>query len=264
MSPEDRGFLFADGLYEVARAYDGLWFRMDNHLKRLSHGAVFMRFARTEFPEFAGVADSLLKVNGLTGQNAILYLEVTRGSAPRTHGFPPPTTPLTCMAWVKPFASKQHHARDGVPIITTPDIRWARCDVKTIGLTANVLAHQQAIDVGAVEAVFVRDGFVTEGSHTNVMAVMDGMVVTHPASHLILEGITRTAVLELCAQSGIPTRMSPMTLPEFQQSQEAFLTGTTGEITPITSINGVPVASGTPGPVTRRLQNIFRLLTCGR
>jgi D-alanine transaminase len=145
-----------------------------------------------------------------------------------------------------------------VSIILVPDIRWTRCDIKALALLPNVLASQEAKERGAEEAVFVRDGVITEGAHTNVCAVLDGQLVTHPLTNYILPGITRRVVLELCAELGIPYREAPMGEEELRTASEAMILGTTTEIMPVVQVGGQPVGDGQPGPVTRQLQAAFR------
>ena len=171
ISPEDRGFLFADGIYDVIRSYGGKLFQAKAHLDRLAHGATALQFNRTDFSFLGPVCERLIQDNGLTQGDALIYMQVTRGVAPRSHAFPPIETPLTVYATAKPFQPHQQEAETGVRVILVPDQRWARCDIKTIGLLANTLAHQRARMSHAVEGLFVRDGAVTEGTHSNVMAV---------------------------------------------------------------------------------------------
>ncbi|MBC7953251.1 MAG: aminotransferase class IV [Rhodospirillaceae bacterium] len=261
VSPDDRGFLFADGLYEVVRAYEGRFFRMAEHLTRLTDGASAIRLDRTDFAELEAVGERLLNENGLESGDATFYIQVTRGVAARTHAFPPAGTPPTVFATVKRFTptpSKQDH---GVKAITLPDERWLHCSIKTTALTWNVLSNQRAKEAGAEEAVFFRNGHLTEGTHTNVMAVVDGVLVTPPLNNLILPGVTRKAVLELAAADGIDFAERNLTREEFDDASEIVIIGTTMEITPVIEVEDRLVGIGEPGPVTRRLQSLFRQLT---
>ena len=207
ISPDDRGFLFADGLYEVIRAYDGVLFRTDDHIRRLNRGAFYLRLPVQDFSYLATVGQDLIEKNGLAG-DATVYIQVTRGAAPRKHGFPDPATPLTVFAEAKAFDPEKGRGdrENGIATITVADQRWARCDLKTVGLTANVLANQQAMEAGVKEALFVRDGVLLEGSHSNFMVVRKGCVVTAPANNTILNGITRQVVLEICRDCRIEVR----------------------------------------------------------
>lgn len=171
-----------------------------------------------------------------------------------------PAEPLLPTVYVEtcPCAVSAADSDRGVSVITVTDVRWSRCDIKAIGLLPNVLARMQATEAGAAEAVFVRDGLVTEGTHTNVFGVLGGTVITHAADNYVLAGITRGVVLELCGSLGIPVSeagISEVLLPELD---ELFLAATTAEVTPIAGVNGRPVGNGHPGPVTRRLQAAFR------
>ncbi len=261
ISPDDRGFLFADGLYEVIRAYNGCLFKTKDHITRLNYGATHLSLSVQDFSYLGEVARQLLEKNNLT-QDATVYFQVTRGVAPRGHAFPDPAPAPTVFASAAPFNPEQtrHNMEKGLAVILVPDQRWARCDMKTVGLTANILANQQAKEKGAKEALFIRDGVIMEGTHSNFMAVIDDCLVTAPASNYILHGITRKLVLELCAANDIPHRETPIFVADLSKINEAFITGTTTEITPVTAIDGTPVGSDVPGPVTRELQKVFAAL----
>jgi len=258
ISPDDRGFLFADGLYEVIRSYRGGLFRVKEHIERLSNGAMHLKLPVQEFSYLGEVAAQLLEKNGLK-DDATVYFQVTRGVAPRGHAFPNPSVEPTVFATASSFDPLKGQAgrENGVPVITVPDQRWARCDMKTVGLTANVMANQQAMEKGAKEALFVRDGVMLEGTHSNFMAVVDGCLFTSPASNYILHGITRGLVLELCDKANIRFKETPVFVSDLPRISEAFITGTTTEITPVVTIDGKAVGTGKPGPVTRTLQNVF-------
>ena len=260
ISPDDRGFLFADGLYDVIRVYNGHLYRAGDHLARLSYGASQLRLAQNDFSFLGDVARRLLAENGLAGAAATVYLQVTRGRAPRRHAFPQPPPPLTIYAVARPFdESPSRRKRErGIAAITLSDNRWARCDIKTTALIANVMASQQAADHGADEAIFVRDGALLEGSHTNVMAVVDGELRTAPLSNYILPGITRQAVMELCRELALPVREMPAFQNEIVKFSELMVLSTTLEVTPVISLDGKPVADGRPGAVTRRLSHALR------
>jgi D-alanine transaminase len=200
----------------------------------------------------------LMDRNGLADADALVYIQVTRGTAPRAHPFPSPAVPPSLYVSAAPFALPASVQEDGVGVATLSDFRWSRCDIKTISLQANVLAIQHAKEQGAREAVFMRDGVVTEGTHTNFMGVVDGVVRTHPVTNHILAGITRAVVLELCAREGIPCREAALAETELPALEEAFVTATTFEVAPVVSLNARPVGDARPGPITRRLQGLFR------
>ena len=261
ISPEDRGFLFADGVYEVARAYRGRFFELAAHLARMADGLRALGIAGGG--DLHGLGDkfvALLQHNGLAEADALVYCQVTRGVAPRTHYFPDPAVAPTVYAEARAFQPKADPAA-GIGVITVPDTRWARCDIKTVGLLPNVLANQQARAAGAGEAVFVRDGVALEGSASSFFAVIDGEVRTAPASNYILPSITRRVALEICAAEGIPFRETPIFLEELATAGELFMAGTTLEIMPVVRVDGRPVGDGAPGPVARALGRRFQSRT---
>jgi D-alanine transaminase len=189
-----------------------------------------------------------------TAETSIVYLQITRGVAPRAHPFPPtpvpPTVYLYAKAWQRPSAEVW---QEGFGAVTVPDRRWARVDIKTIALLPNVLAYQAAIDGGVTDAIQVRDGFALEGAHNNLFGVFDGTLVTHPATNVILPGITRGVVLDLARRNGIPVDERPILVEELAEADELFFTGTTSEVRPTVQVDGRPVGDGTVGPVTQAL-----------
>ncbi len=261
ISPDDRGFLLADGVYEVIRAYGGMLFQAEAHLQRLARSMRELRLRGPDPQSFTQVANRLLQENNLTGGEATIYLQITRGAAPRRHAFPDGNTPPTVYAAAAPFSPDSQKLAQGVKVILTPDIRWTRCDIKSISLLASVLANQQAQENEVEEAVFVRDGAITEGSHTSIGAIFDGTFVTYPQSHYILSGITRQVVIDLCRRLDIPVEETPILVDRLRRADEMVLMSTTSEITPIIQVDEWPVGSGCPGPITRRLQEAFRALT---
>lgn len=258
ISPDDRGFLFGDGVYEVVRVCGGRPFLMGEHLRRLRYSLGEVRISLTQVETLHDIARELIRRNDLAQGEASIYIQVTRGVAPRNHAFPTEPTAATLYVTASPFLPRPEKWEAGVAVILVPDIRWARCDVKSLALLPNVLASQAAKEQGAEEAIFVRDGFLTEGAHTNVCAVIEGDVVTHPATNRILAGITRGLVLELCAELGIPYRERPIAADALGAAQEMMILGTTTEIMPVVEVDGRPVGDGRPGPVTRQLQGAFR------
>jgi D-alanine transaminase len=257
VSVDDRGFLFGDGVYEVTRALGGRLFAWDRHLRRLERG---MRELELPWPRgldaagLGAVSERLLRENGLAQGEATVYLQLTRGGAgtPRAHVFPDaaPTAYVAVSGFTPPDALRSR----GAAAITVPDIRWARCDLKTIQLLPNVLAKQRAASAGAHDAVQVRDGVVTEGAATNVFVVVDAVLRTHPADHHILPGVTRQIVLELAHEVGIELREEPVRVTDLARAVEVFFTGTTTDVMPVVRLDGEAVGDGQPGPVARRLQ----------
>jgi D-alanine transaminase len=258
ISVDDRGFLFGDGIYEVTPAYGGNLFGFSGHLARMKRGLEAMRI---DFDP-SGLAElhaRILAGNGLDQvATSFVYVQVTRGVAPRSHAFPKDPVAPTVYAFAKQF-QRPDDARweQGYTAITVPDRRWSRADLKTVALLPNCLAQQSAVEAGVDDAVFVKDGIALEGAHNNLFAVFDGVVTTHPTTHEILPGVTRGFVLELAASLGIPVRERAMPLEEFRTAEEVFFTGTTVELRPTVQIDGEPVGDGTVGPVTRALWAAF-------
>ena len=260
LSPDDRGFLFADGLYEVIRCYNGRPFELDAHLERLARGAAYLRFKKDGYGDLGAVCQKLLTENGLADEDALIYIQVTRGApSPRLHHFPPEDTPLTVYASVRAFKPDAQLAQYGLKVLFVPDQRWARCDLKTVGLTANILAAQQARENGAGEAVFVRDGCLMEGSKSSFLIVSQGEVIAPPLTNYILGSITRQVVERLCRENNIPFAAKPIYQEHLVKADELMMAGTTLEVTPVVEVLGSgrtwPV-----GPVTRQLQELFRAL----
>lgn len=258
VSVEDRGFLLGDGVYEVVPFYEGVPFFMDRHLDRLRFS---LSEIRVDFDagSVADIARHLVAKNGLDVANrSIVYVQVTRGVAPRTHYFPekpvPPTVFGYAKAWTRPADDIWGR---GFTAITVPDRRWMRVDIKTINLLPNALAFQDARDAGVDDAILVRDGVAIEGAHQNFWAVIDGVAVTHPATNLILAGITRGVVLEVARAEGIPVQERAVQVEELARAEEVFFTGATGEVRPCVRVDGRPIGDGRVGPVTRALSSAF-------
>ncbi len=257
----DRGFIFADGIYEVWRVIQGRLFEAERHQERLERGLRELDIVQPPDvrPEaLARIAERLFAANGINGGEATLYLEITRGVAPRSHAFPPQGTPPTVLMMARPFAPDLRHQEAGAAAITTPDLRWLRCDIKTVQLLPNVLANQRAKEAGALEAIFVRDGRITEGSHTSLFGVLDGVLRTHPADHFVLPGVTRAVVLDLAAELGVAVAETPIASADLPRLQELFLCGTTTDITPVVRADDVIIGQGVPGELTLQLQHALR------
>ena len=256
LSPDDRGFLFADGIYEVVRSYAGRFFALEPHLARMARGLKAIRIQGVGVADVGVVCQELLERNDLAGKHALVYVQITRGAAPRTHWFPDPDVPPTVYASTMVFKAKAD-PEVGVAVITQPDQRWARCDIKSVSLLPNCMAAQAAREAGVPEALLVRDGVVLEGTHTSFFGVVDGEVRTAPANNYILPSITRQTALELCAEHGIAARTEPVLMEELRHASELFLAGTTMEIMPIVQVDGLKVGTGRPGPVATRLLELF-------
>lgn len=254
----DRGFLFGDGVYEVSPAYRGTFFRLDQHFARMARGLCALRID-FDARSLEAMHTELLEQNGLTDEEvAYVYVQVTRGVAPRTHAFPAQPVAPTVYGFANRYTRP---ARDvweqGFDAVTVPDNRWSRLDIKSIALLPNVLAQQAAVDAGVKDAIFVRDGIAIEGAHSNLFAVVGGTVVTYPESNLILGGITRDFVIELIKELGIPLELRALTVQELARVDEVFFTGTTTEVRPCVQVDGRPVGDGKVGPVARALFDAF-------
>jgi len=254
ISPDDRGFLFGDGVYEVIHAWGGQLFEADAHFARLEHSLGELRIAFRDLARLRTAMETLLLQNGLTQGPARIYCQITRGVAPREHAFPDPNTAPTVYATAEPYTPPVALWEHGVRALFVPDIRWGRCDIKSLNLLGNVLATQRAKEAGAYDAILVRDDTVTEGSHTGVCAVLDGTMVTHPLTSEILGSVTRDVVLRLCHELSIPCAERAITRTALLEADEVMFLGTTSGVMPVIEIEGQPIGAGRPGPVTRRLQ----------
>jgi len=260
ISPDDRGYYFADGVYEVIKYYKGHPFCMDDHLARLQNSLASVRINFNSLAEIEVICNRLIVNNGLQSEYAGIYLQITRGVAPRIHRFPPKS--ITPSVYIRSFVMpvSLNELVNGIRVITREDIRWLRCNIKSISLLPNTLLFQEAVDEDAGECFLIRDGMYTEASHSNIMAVMNGMVYTHPDSNLILSGITKKAVIRICRVAGINMVEKPIKASETGNFEECFITGTGSEIMPVVSIDNKPVGNGLPGRVTRQLQKeLFRI-----
>lgn len=254
LSVDDRGFFFGDGVYEVTRVVRGQLFEWERHAKRLARGLRELRIdAGLDMDTIRTLQERLIRENELVEGQGTVYLQITRGAAPRTHHFPPKGTPATVFLSASPFTPPSELRARGVSVMTYPDYRWSRCDLKTVNLLPAVMAKQFAADNDAFESIFVRDAAYTEGSHTNVFFVIGGEVRTYPNSNYVLPGVTRDVVVELARASGIPVSETPVFRHETGQLEECFLTGTTSDVMPVIAIDGTPVGNGRPGAITMRL-----------
>ncbi len=255
---EDRGFQFADGVYEVLPLIGGRVRHLDQHLDRLGRSlgalAIAWPVPRRVLPILLA---EVVRRNRLV--DGVAYIQVTRGPAARNHQFPLAAIPsLIISAWPGK-AVTAHQVENGVAVVTRPDQRWKRPDIKTVGLLPNALARQSAKEAGAVEAWMVDErGVITEGAATNAFIVArDGALLTHPADQRILAGITRANVIALARANGIEVGERPFTVEELKGAREAFITGTTITVLPVTKVDGQPVGDGKPGPVTLRLRALY-------
>lgn len=260
ISVADRGFVFGDGVYEVTRIVNGKFFQEEEHLIRLDEGLKGLKInlnenIRNSIPK---ISRNLIKRNGHTEGEATVYLQVTRGAAfPRTHTFPDPEVPASIYLSSGLFKPHKKLHESGVEVITVPDVRWTRCNLKTINLLPNTLAKQQAKEAGVNSAVMIRDGVVTESPNANIFGVKDGELHTFPASNYILNGITRRVVIDIANSLSIPLITEPVRQDDLYDMDELFFTGTTTDIQPIIKVDGRKIGSGKPGEIVRSVQKEY-------
>jgi D-alanine transaminase len=260
ISPFDRGFLFADGVYESIRTYNKKLFRYKDHLERLKRSLKEIKIEFKEIDSIESIIYELIKKNHIE-KEALVYLQITRGASfPRTHSFPKEKIAPTIFISVQELKEDTKEQIIGIKAILQEDVRWLRCDIKSVSLLPVVLANQKASESSAAEAILVRDGKITEGTHTNFFAVKDEIVFTAPLSNLILEGITRRVALELCKKFNIDFREEFINKDDLKNFDEFFITSTTKEITPVVKIDNWSVGNGIPGKVTMYLQSEFKKL----
>jgi D-alanine transaminase len=253
---EDRGYLFGDALYEVVSGFDGRLWALERHLRRLERGIREVDMQGVDIAHIRSVIQEAFRRSKLS--DALIYIQLTRGVAPRRHDWPLGLKP-GLFAFVRPLPQLEARFREeGAPLITTPEIRWGRCDIKSTNLLPNCLARHKAHAAGALDAVFVRpDGIVTECASNSLFIVKKGRLITRENGPHILPGITRELVLETAERLGIPADLRPFTREELFAADEAFLTGTSLDLLPVTRVDGRPIGGGTAGEVTKRLRQAY-------
>lgn len=253
---EDRGYQFGDGVYEVIRIYNGKMFTAKQHLDRFYRSAenigVVIPYSKEQLTD---QLNELVKKNEL--ELGIIYMQITRGAAPRNHAFPIGDISPALSAYTKEVGRPEENLVSGVRTILTEDIRWLRCDIKSLNLLGNILAKQKAAEAGCFEALQHRGENMTEGSSSNLFIVKDGTIITHPSNNYILKGITKDVILELCQEHGVAVEERIFTRQELAEADEVFLSSTTAEVMPIIEIDGKTVNGGVPGSVTKQLQQWF-------
>jgi D-alanine transaminase len=256
VSIEDRGFQFGDGVYEVIRTYRGRPFKLDAHLARLDRSAQAIDLRQPyPFERWVEYVTEGLRLGDFPETK--IYVQITRGTAPRDHAYAPDLQPTVLMTFRELQPLNAIVQSTGVAAMTMKDIRWGRCDIKSINLLANVLARQQAKTRGVFESILVRDGQVTEGAVSNVFMVQDGNLITAPEGGWILSGVTRQVVLELARHEGLTVQERYCSEQELLGATEVFLTGTTVEVLGVVHIDGKQIGTGQPGPLTRSLAKRF-------
>jgi len=258
VSVEDRGFLFGDGIYDVIRVRNGRPYKLEKHLKR-----TFQCAKELEIPipyskdELLSIMTEIIRKSGI--REAKLYLQITRGAYPRAHEFPQEVKPTFVLIVREYNGVDEVLIREGAKAITYPDIRWGRCDLKSLNLLPNVLARQKAVQMGAYEAIFHKgDGHITEGAITNVFIVKKGTVLTAPESREILSGVTRETVIKIAREKGIEVRERVFSLEELYNADEVFITGTTTDLLSVVEIDGKVIGKGKPGEISSSLYKALK------
>lgn len=253
----DRGFLFGDGVYELIPVYARKAFRLEEHLRRLQHSLDGIRLPNPHSDsQWTQLIQELVAAHPFGNQS--VYLQITRGAAPREHAFPKGTPP-TVLLMSNPLNDPPPELiENGISAITGPDIRWGRCDLKTLNLLPNVLATQAAVEQACVETVMFRDGVLTEGAASNIFVVKDGVILAPAKDHRVLPGITYDVVLELAAENGISSKVGDIAISEVRVADELWLTSSSREVQAIVNLDSKPVGSGRPGPVYRRIYALYQ------
>lgn len=253
----DRGFMLGDGVYELIPVYHRKPFRLNEHLRRLQHsldGTRLMNPMRDS--EWQQIITQMIAMHEPDNQS--IYLQVTRGAAPRDHAFPKTVSP-TVLVMSNPLSSPDPvQIEKGVCAVSSPDLRWGRCDLKTIGLLPNVLAKQKAVEAGCIECVLFRDGVLTEGAASNIFVVKNGVIHAPVKDHRMLPGITYDLVIELARADGIPVEVRDIAENEARTADELWLTSSSREVQAIVELDGLPVGSGAPGPLYRRMYKLYQ------
>ena len=253
----DRGFIFGDGVYEVIPVYSRHPFRLAEHLRRLQSSLDSIKLANPhDDATWIRLIRRLIELNEPEDQS--LYLHVTRGPAKRDHAFPKDVTPTVFLMSNPLTTPPQQQVNEGVSAITAADNRWLRCDIKAIALLPNVLLRQEAVEAGCVEAVLLREGFMTEGAASNIFVVRNDVLLAPPKNHLMLPGITYDVVLELAQAAGIRHEVREISEAELRGAQEVWLTSSTREVLAITRLDDTPVGNGKPGPMFSRMYTLYQ------
>ena len=261
LSPDDRGFYFADGVYEVIRCFKGNFFCFEDHMLRLKRSLSEARIIFKEISSLNSICRKIISKNNLEGKYADIYIQITRGVHRRMHRFPIEDISPTIYIYAYERLPSVKEMKKGVKAITRIDIRWLRCDIKSVSLLPNTLLFQEAYEENAMECIFIRDGVVTEASHSNVMGVKTDVIFTHPDCNLILSGITKKVVFKICNDLGIYIKESPIRQEDTSELDELFIIGTGNDIMPVVQLNNEVINNGVPGAITRQIQREYFRIT---
>ncbi|HCW8639879.1 TPA: D-amino-acid transaminase, partial [Staphylococcus aureus] len=253
VSYNDRGYVFGDGIYEYIRVYNGKLFTVTEHYERFLRSAneigLDLNYSVEELIE---LSRKLVDMNQI--ETGAIYIQATRGVAERNHSFPTPEVEPAIVAYTKSYDRPYDHLENGVNGVTVEDIRWLRCDIKSLNLLGNVLAKEYAVKYNAVEAIQHRGETVTEGSSSNAYAIKDGVIYTHPINNYILNGITRIVIKKIAEDYNIPFKEETFTVDFLKNADEVIVSSTSAEVTPVIKLDGEPINDGKVGPITRQLQ----------
>ncbi|WP_414048540.1 D-amino-acid transaminase [Macrococcus animalis] len=255
ISYNDRGIQFGDGIYEVVRVYHGELFTATEHFERLVRSAAEIAI-ETEYTtqDYIDICKQLIAKNNI--DNGTVYIQVTRGDAPRNHAYPIDVKP-NVLLYTNTSERPMQDMQQGIKAITAEDFRWLRCDIKSLNLLGNIMNKQKAVTAGAKEAIQIRNGIVTEGASSNVFIVKEGKIITHPANNFILNGITRRVIKEIADAESIPFEEVTFDEKALKDADEVFISSTSLEVMPVVEIDGENVGQGQVGPVTKLLQSKF-------
>lgn len=253
----DRGFIFGDGVYELVPVYSRHPFRVEHHLRRLQASLEGIRLDNPHTPpEWSDLIGQLIAQQDFADQS--IYIQITRGVAPRDLPFPNQVSPTVFM-FAQPLVTASDELKAaGIRAISAADNRWQRCNIKAVSLLANVLLRQQAVDAGCTETVLLRDGWLTEGTASNIFVVKNGVLRAPPPSHLMLTGVTYDVILELAAAHGIPHEVRPVSEAEVRQADELWMTSSTKEVMAIVQLDGMAVGAGVPGPLAKKMDALYQ------
>ncbi|WP_438315778.1 D-amino-acid transaminase [Sporosarcina sp. FA9] len=252
---EDRGYQFGDGIYEVVRIYKGIAYELNEHINRFYRSAIEIGITPPQSKnELKGKLEEVIKENKLLDGG--IYFQMTRGVAPRKHQYEKGITP-NLIAYPLYFTRPEKQQNEGVSVLTADDLRWQRCDIKSLNLLYNIMMKQNAHENGAFETIFIRDEFVTEGTSTNIFMMKDNVIRTHPANNNILNGITRMKILQLLNKEHITYEEKLFTKQELLDADEVFITSTTSEVMPVTKIDGQIIGNGKPGMNTMKIHEFL-------
>jgi len=255
----DRGFIFGDGIYEVIPVYNGKFLRLDQHLERLKSNLDAIRLSLSmSMGQWEEILSELVQCNDCGDKNAGVYLQVTRGPAPREHSLPEEISPTIFAMCTPSLPASPELQEKGVVAITLEDNRWKNCHIKTISLLPNVMLRQQAVDSGAVESILIRDSFAMEGAASNLFIVQDGTLITPPKGPFLLPGVTRDLILELASQNNIEHKEQAIKEFELRGADEIWLSSSLKDILPVTSLDGKKISHGTPGPLWQTMNELLQ------